>query len=61
MREGFLPHDSFRERAEAAVERIVATDDLDDFLGWFSGEVYRRYLYWIGWTTVSAPMNCMRR
>lgn len=44
MREGFLPHDSFRELIESAVERIVATDDLDDFLGWFSGEVYRRYL-----------------
>ena len=44
MRESFLPHDSFRELVEAAVERIVATDDLDDFLGWFSGEVYRRCL-----------------
>ena len=44
MRESFLPHDSFRELVDAAVERIVATDDLDDFLGWFSGEVYRRCL-----------------
>lgn len=44
MHEGFLPHDSFRELVQTAVERIVETDDIDDFLGWFSGEVYRRCL-----------------
>ena len=44
MHEGFLPHDSFRDLVQAAVGRIVVTDDLDDFLAWFSAEVYRQCL-----------------
>ncbi len=44
MHEGFLPHDSFRDLVQAAVERIVVTDNLDDFLAWFSAEVYRQCL-----------------
>ena len=41
MHEGFLPEDSFRDLVEAAVERIVKTDDFDGFLAWFSAELYR--------------------
>ena len=44
MNEGFLPNDSFRDLVQGAVERIVATDDLDGFLAWFSNEVYRQCL-----------------
>ena len=40
MHEGFLPHDSFRDLVQAAVGRIFVTDNLDDFLAWFSAEVY---------------------
>ena len=44
MHEGFLPQDSFRDLVQAAVERIVVTDDLDGFLAWFNTEVYQRRL-----------------
>ena len=44
MNQGFLPNDSFRDLVQGAVERIVATDDLDGFLAWFSNEVYRQCL-----------------
>ena len=44
MHEGFLPYDSFRDLVQAAVGRIVVTDNLDDFLAWFSAEVYRQCL-----------------
>ena len=44
INEGFLPNDSFRDLVQGAVERIVATDDLDGFLAWFSNEVYRQCL-----------------
>ena len=44
MHEEFLPHDSFRDLVQAAIERIVVTDELDDFLAWFSAEVYRQCL-----------------
>lgn len=44
MHQEFLPHDSFRDLVHTAVERIVVTDNLDDFFAWFSAEVYRRCL-----------------
>ena len=42
MQEGFLPQDSFGELVQAAVGRIVAKCDLDEFIAWFGDEVYRR-------------------
>lgn len=42
--DGFLPHDAFHDLVETAVERIIVTEHLTDFLGWFSGIVYRRCL-----------------
>ena len=44
MHEGFLPHDSFRDLVQTAVGRIVVTENLDDFLAWFSAEVHRQCL-----------------
>lgn len=44
MNEEYLPHDAFFGRVEDAVERIIATDDLEDFLGWFSSWVDRQFL-----------------
>ena len=44
MNEEYLPHDAFFGLVEGAVERIIKTDDLEDFLGWFSSWVYQQFL-----------------
>ena len=41
IQEDFLPHDLLSDLVEAAVKKIIATGDLDDFLPWFSNEVHR--------------------
>ena len=44
MQEEFLPDDLLDELVQAAIERILAAGDLDDFLPWFSDEVHRQCL-----------------
>ena len=41
IQEEFLPSDLLGDLVDAAVERIVAAGDLDDFLPWFRDEVHR--------------------
>ena len=41
---GFVSQEAFHELVESAVARIVATEDLGEFLGWFGDLVYRRCL-----------------
>lgn len=41
MQEELLPHDLLDELVEVAVDRILASDDVDNFLPWFSDEVHR--------------------
>ncbi|MCY3989168.1 MAG: SEC-C domain-containing protein [Gammaproteobacteria bacterium] len=43
MNEESLPYDAFFSLVEGAVERIIDTDDFEDFLGWFTGWVDRQF------------------